>query len=329
MNDSRLEPVKGTSLVKALGLRVFQDWPFAAVEVVAFLMSWGGDRHAETPLDWREYVGLTKPTYYRVLGWLEAEEVIEVCTDRQCPHRVYGTVGWRVTLRFQDWVESLTHETRESRWRDSGVSCTRLAVVLNNTDTQGESASRARIEVSRGEREAAYAAVGSAHGSKPEEISMPRQDPDEKDWQGQTSGADPEGSPPRPKPPKPRKPTKTPTPATRVRDAFEDVCRGMTEYWGVPITPSVKQMMGGIKWLLDQGYTEDVIIASFSRLRNVLPRQSVGQHRTMWEVYYQNKAELLKQGAQYKVGARPGQKSSGSLLEQAMEQQKRRRDGVH
>ena len=316
--------VKGTGLVKAQGAGLFDSWGLPAnLKVVSFLASHGGHWHAPTHVAWRELVDLPKPSYFRVLGRLEAEEVIEVCTDEYCLFQTHGRVGWRFTNLFTKWLHTpdspykgLIGETKGSHGRDLKVSSVRPRDSSETRGTQGRSGNASRQEGKRGGEKPAYAAPRSARrGRNEEDVTTKKRGQEE--WEGSSLGEDLD-----------RPVVKPGSPVNRIRVAFREEARRLG-YMG-PITASVAKQNSQIRWLLDNGYSEETVLGSFRYFGNIMGHQSMGEHNPAWEVYYRNKAKLLEQAHYGRIGHREGEEPTS--LEQMAQEQRERRErqrGLH
>lgn len=76
----------------------------------------------------------------------------------------------------------------------------------------------------------------------------------------------------------------------------------------VPRWDSRTRMNANIKWLLDKGFNEDVVKASFSFFRGALPTIVIPAGTSCWEVYFRRRGAFLHMGQRAQEGKRPGER---------------------
>lgn len=67
------------------------------------------------------------------------------------------------------------------------------------------------------------------------------------------------------------------------------------------------KMNGNLKWMLDQGYTEDIIKDSFSYFRAAVPSITIAPDDSCWDCYFRRRGSYLRSAQRGREGTRPGE----------------------
>jgi hypothetical protein len=92
---------------------------------------------------------------------------------------------------------------------------------------------------------------------------------------------------------------------------------------GQPLWSSVGKMGANIKWMLDNGYSEATVLASFEVFQGQI-HAVAWRGQAVWDEYYKRKVKLLQQTATASIGG-DGSAESGvdALVRHAQERRQR------
>lgn len=258
---------------------------YAEVRLIATLLRFGGDVHRESHRQIATFMHMDIHSYSRARNVLLGIGWIEYCSDLRCLHRDFGMLGLRLTVEFYLRLES--YEVMQS-----------ASEVMHSASPSDALLTRLERKNQEGERGSALTGGPAPPGPGFTQGTEMTRKTHEEDW-----GGDPIGALEQPSPSGRKKPT------TRVWESFASVVGA--RYPTRTLRASAGKCYANIKWLLSEGFEEEVLIDSFHSFCNVV--DSLPVTAVLWDEYFKRRSAYISEAQTARMGRRPGQPTYTSV----------------